>query len=127
RPSSPAIAVDCMAAIAAEGFEPVDCGAVPTPALALEALAQGAAAVRVTGSHIPADRNGLKFYTPAGEITKQDEAGIAAMLDGADVPDHDAPVANAHAATLERYRQRCASLLKPGCLAGMRIGVFEHS
>lgn len=34
----------------------------------------------VTGSHIPADRNGLKFYTPAGEITKADEMAILAML-----------------------------------------------
>ncbi|MFD2648863.1 phosphomannomutase [Devosia albogilva] len=127
RPSSPAIAEDCIAAIAAEGFEPVDCGAVPTPALALEALAPGAAAVMVTGSHIPADRNGLKFYTPAGEITKQDETGIAAALDIAAVSDHHGSVANANAAALDRYRQRCISLLKPGSLAGMRIGVFEHS
>ena len=38
RPSSPAIAEDCLNAIAAAGFEPVDCGAVPTPALALQAM-----------------------------------------------------------------------------------------
>lgn len=30
----------------------------------------------VTGSHIPADRNGIKFYTPTGEILKSDEASI---------------------------------------------------
>ena len=37
----------------------------------------------VTGSHIPFDRNGLKFYRPEGEITKADEAGIAAARPGA--------------------------------------------
>ena len=40
----------------------------------------------VTGSHIPAERNGLKFYTPLGEITKEDEAGIGAALDTAEIP-----------------------------------------
>ena len=27
----------------------------------------------ITGSHIPFDRNGLKFYRPDGEISKSDE------------------------------------------------------
>jgi phosphomannomutase len=30
----------------------------------------------VTGSHIPFDRNSLKFYRPDGEISKQDEFAI---------------------------------------------------
>ncbi len=30
----------------------------------------------VTGSHIPFDRNGLKFYRPDGEISKLDEEAI---------------------------------------------------
>jgi phosphomannomutase len=66
RPSSPQIVKDCTIAIAAAGLEPVDCGALPTPALALHAIANGGAAIMVTGSHIPADRNGLKFYVPGG-------------------------------------------------------------
>jgi phosphomannomutase len=40
----------------------------------------------ITGSHIPADRNGIKFYRPDGEIDKDDEAAIttaAAELDRA--------------------------------------------
>ncbi|MDH5531766.1 MAG: phosphomannomutase, partial [Paracoccaceae bacterium] len=45
------------------GIDTVDCGELPTPALALAALARKAPCVMVTGSHIPADRNGLKFYT----------------------------------------------------------------
>jgi phosphomannomutase len=51
---------------------------LPTPALALAAMTESASAIMVTGSHIPDDRNGLKFYTLAGEITKADEAGILA-------------------------------------------------
>ena len=76
RPSSPAIAAEVIAAARAAGLPVRDAGAVPTPALALASLAAGEAAVMVTGSHIPADRNGLKFYTPAGELTKAGEAAI---------------------------------------------------
>jgi phosphomannomutase len=76
RDSSPGIAATVARAAAASGFEAVDCGALPTPALALEAMRRGAYAVMVTGSHIPEDRNGLKFYRPDGEVTKDDEIVI---------------------------------------------------
>ncbi len=52
------------------------CGRVPTPALALAGLARVVPSIMVTGSHIPFDRNGIKFYTPRGEISKQDEQPI---------------------------------------------------
>ena len=45
--------------------------------------AKNAAAVMVTGSHIPADRNGLKFYLPGGEIAKTADVrggGVHLML-----------------------------------------------
>lgn len=127
RPSSPAIAEDCLKAIAAAGFEPVDCGAVPTPALALQAMKTGSAAVMITGSHIPADRNGLKFYKPAGEVSKDDEAGIVGQLSDADVPDASFPGRDEHAETLKAYAERCVALLPKGALDGWKIGVFEHS
>jgi len=127
RESSPALAADCAAAIAAAGLAPVDCGMLPTPALALHAMAAGAPAIMVTGSHIPADRNGLKFYTPLGEITKEDEAGIGAALDAAEIPGMAVPAADASATAGDRYRQRYRHVLPPGALAGWRIGVFEHS
>lgn len=127
RPSSPAIAEDCLQAIAASGFEPLDCGAVPTPALALQAMKTGSAAVMITGSHIPADRNGLKFYKPAGEVSKDDEAGIVAALSDADVPDAAHGAKDEHAGTLKAYAERCVALLPRGALDGWKIGVFEHS
>tara|TARA_B110000908_G_C10080263_1_gene369255 strand:+ start:225 stop:437 length:213 start_codon:yes stop_codon:yes gene_type:complete len=65
-----------MDACRAAGLAVTDCGDLPTPALALAAIGARAAAVMVTGSHVPADRNGLKFYTPDGEITKIDEMAI---------------------------------------------------
>ena len=68
RASSPDLAAVVLTAAREMGLATVDCGDVPTPALALAAMKAGAAAVMVTGSHIPADRNGLKFYLPSGEI-----------------------------------------------------------
>lgn len=127
RPSSPAIAEDCLQAIAASGFEPVDCGAVPTPALALQAMKTGSAAVMITGSHIPADRNGLKFYKPAGEVSKDDEAGIVGQLSDADVPDGVFGRVDEHDAALRAYAARCVAPLPKGALAGWKVGVFEHS
>ncbi len=59
-----------------EDFKVISLGEVPTPTLALYAQAHHAASIMVTGSHIPADRNGVKFYTPDGEITKEHEIEI---------------------------------------------------
>lgn len=127
RPSSPAIAADCAAAIVAAGLTPVDCGAIPTPALAYHAMAAGCPAIMVTGSHIPVDRNGLKFYVPGGEISKADEAGILAALGDDPVADLTEVVSDEGDAATGRYFARFASLLPEGALAGVRVGVFEHS
>jgi phosphomannomutase len=127
RASSPAIAADCMSAIRAAGCVPVDCGVLPTPALALHAMARGWPSIMVTGSHIPGDRNGLKFYTPEGEITKDDEAGILAALVNAEPADVPANPEDGFAAAGDRYRQRYRRFLAPDALNGWRIGVFEHS
>lgn len=126
RASSPLILGDCAVAIRAAGLVPVDCGVLPTPALALHAMALGGPAIMVTGSHIPADRNGLKFYVAAGEITKADELGIAAALTDR-MPVGEATTEDGSALAGDRYRQRYRGLVDAGTLAGWRIGVFEHS
>ena len=121
RASSPDIAGSVISAL---DVDVVDCGELPTPALALEAMRRGAPAIMVTGSHIPADRNGLKFYRADGEIDKADEAGILAAL-------ADASASNlktmAEPEALGRYLERHASLLPADALAGQRIGVWQHS
>jgi phosphomannomutase len=128
RESSPRIAADVIEAVRAAGTDAVDCGILPTPALALAAMAEGAAAIMVTGSHIPADRNGLKFYLPTGEITKADEAAISqAFAEGtaqrADMPGHLSEAPQALAAYVARY----ARAFGPKVLTGARIGVYQHS
>lgn len=124
RPSSAPIAVVVAAEAVALGRRVVDCGALPTPALALAAAGQGG--IMVTGSHIPADRNGLKFFTAAGEITKDEEADITAALGAStsSVPEgnlrHDAGAA-------ARFVDRYVKAFGAGALSGRRIGLYAHS
>ena len=125
RPSSPDIAGFVIAAAQAEGLDVVDCGAVPTPALALVAMQAGAGAVMVTGSHIPADRNGLKFYVPGGEITKADEQAILAHLGRAAAG--RAGTLQTAPDILDAYERRFTDGFGAGALRGLRIGVYQHS
>jgi len=125
RPSSPDIAGMVIDAGRAAGLQVTDCGDVPTPALALAAMGAGAGAVMVTGSHIPADRNGLKFYTPMGEITKAHEGAILAAL-GRDRVDLAGPVPVRNTTAGAAYVARFVTAYGPA-LSGQRIGVYSHS
>jgi len=83
-------------------------------------------AIMVTGSHIPFDRNGLKFYRPDGEISKLDEEAIlntvVAFLDISELPEL---TVNNKAA--EDYIERYTSLFDTPWLTSKRIGIYEHS
>ncbi|WP_193334531.1 phosphohexomutase domain-containing protein [Devosia beringensis] len=127
RASSAAISADCAAAAAAMGLRVIDCGELPAPALARHAMAAGAPSIMVTGSHIPADRNGLKFFRASGEISKADEAGILAQLGDAVDGDYSAKPVDDSAAAAAGYRDRYRGLLAGDTLKDWRIGVFEHS
>ena len=124
RPSSPDITGLVIAAARLAGVSVTDCGDTPTPALALAAMSAGAAAVMVTGSHIPADRNGLKFYTPAGEITKDDETAILDAL-GKPVAARDAPLTAYDAGP--DYVARYLTAFGLQALHGLTIGAYTHS
>jgi phosphomannomutase len=104
---------------------------VPTPALAAFAMARGAPAIMVTGSHIPGDRNGLKFYRADGEIDKADEAAIVAAhgalsRDAAPAPSTPKTAAPDPAA-LDAFKARYTGFLPPGALSGLRVGVYQQS
>lgn len=132
RSSSPEISAICAGALTRAGLTVLDCGAVPTPALALYGLEKDAAGLMITGSHIPADRNGIKFYRPDGEIAKADEEAIGAAaaeittqsvrIDATpgSAADHSEP---AKALFLARNK----AILPAGALSGLKIGVYQHS
>ena len=126
RPSSPRIAAACADAIARAGLRVDWCGVLPTPALASHALAAGVPAVMVSGSHIPFDRNGLKFYRPDGEISKDDEPASLAV-DRALPPAATAPLTSADPRALDAYARRYLGYFPAALLAGKRVGLYEHS
>ncbi len=127
RPSSLRMAGACAAAIRHAGLLPDYCGAIPTPALAFHAQEAGIPAIMVTGSHIPFDRNGIKFYRAEGEISKADEAAInaAALPMPTTVVTEALPGANPAAA--RRYRQRYLDFFPGQPLQGMTLGFYQHS
>ena len=63
------------------GAHVVDCGLASTPAMFMTTISEqvkAQASVMVTASHLPFNRNGLKFFTPKGGLDSKD---IAAILD----------------------------------------------
>lgn len=138
RPSSPTIVAAVCIGLKEEGLQADWAGCLPTPALALRALQTGSPGIMVTGSHIPFDRNGIKFYTTQGEILKADEVAMQAIpVDGFLPPDGQLPnlaecLAQVHAQSgsspaLAAYVARYTNLLPAQALQGLRIGVYQHS
>jgi phosphomannomutase len=127
RPSSPDIAGACADAIRHADMEVDFCGVLPTPALAFYAQELGIPAVMVTGSHIPFDRNGIKFYRPTGEITKADEAGIAGTEVNLPADIRTLTLPNIDMRAVQTYLDRYLNFFPAKVLAGMRLGFYEHS
>ena len=126
RPSSPQMASACIETIKQLGLEPEYLGVLPTPALAYRSLQLKVPAIMITGSHIPFDRNGIKFYRPDGEISKADEQAILASE--AEVPGvggSTLPKVNKQAFT--DYQARYSALLSSDFLTNKRVGIYEHS
>jgi phosphomannomutase len=84
----------------------------------------------VTGSHIPADRNGIKFNKCTGEILKFDEEQIREQVvevdesifggEGFSLPEEyvDARI---------DYVRRYLKAFPSDCLQGCKIGIYQHS
>jgi phosphomannomutase len=123
-------------AIEDTGCQAVNCGKVPSPAVALFGFQRQAPSIMVTGSHIPDDRNGIKFNKPAGEFLKDDEHGMSSQIvevddtlfgkDGNFVRPAPAPRAISNLAA-EEYVARYLNCFGRDALRGLRVGVYQHS
>ncbi|MBC5648782.1 phosphohexomutase domain-containing protein [Christensenella tenuis] len=87
RVTGPALRQACIEGFTAMGADVVDCGMASTPAMFMTTVTEGFlcdGAVMVTASHLPMNRNGLKFFTRDGGLEKSDIAElirIAADID----------------------------------------------
>lgn len=133
RPSSPRIMAACAVAIRHMGGHVDYCGFVPSPAVAAYGFTQGIPSLMVTGSHIPDDRNGIKFNRTDGEVLKTDELKILAqsvilpalfdaqgMLEDAQP---SPPLIDVTTAYIARYVDFFGSV----ALRGLKLGIYQHS
>jgi phosphomannomutase len=136
RSSTPAILNACSKAILNSGLKVLYAGKVPTPAIALYGLQHHCASIMVTGSHIPDDRNGIKFYKLGGEILKADEIQIkqqAISLPDGLFDDNgrftyaENYLPNEDAIAAKHYQQRFIDLFPEQALHGIKVGVYQHS
>ncbi len=141
RNSTPEIKKAVSLALQDEGLKVDNCGDIPTGALTLHGITCKRASIMVTGSHIPEDRNGIKFNMPWGEILKEDETSITKFykeLKNERLPDIfnenggfksgvsvDAGILNRDAE--EAYICRYIDFFPHECLKGLKIVLYEHS
>jgi len=132
-------------AISDAGMAPVNLGKIPTPALASYALDRGKGSMMITGSHIPFNMNGYKTYSGVGELLKSDEAPINARVQEVREEVYGQPcdqslfgphgmfkcghldLSQETDAAPIAYMRRYRDFFGAGCLADLRILVYQHS
>lgn len=81
RISGPALLTGAAAGLTAMGISVADCGMASTPAMFMSTVLPDYAfdgGIMITASHLPFNRNGLKFFVPSGGLEKTDIAAILA-------------------------------------------------
>jgi phosphomannomutase len=135
RYSSKRIMAVVAQAISDKGFTAMNYGHIPSPAIALYGLYSNCPTIMVTGSHIPDDRNGIKFNTATGEILKIDETKIteqqvaipSGKFSNAGLLLTTPVLISVDNSAEQHYIQRFINFFPKNCLAGKRIGLYEHS
>ncbi|RMD76228.1 MAG: phosphomannomutase [Lentisphaerae bacterium] len=136
RPSTPRIKEAVRRAVTDMGYLAVNCGELPSPAIALYGILERIPAIMVTGSHIPEDRNGIKFNKCSGEILKDDEAGIRAQeveydesqfTSAGKFVDGEALSWPVNSEAVDMYVRRYLDFWGPDTLEGLKVLVYQHS
>ena len=136
RPSTDRVMAAVCRAVTDMGYEALHCGKVPSPAVALFGFKRAMPSIMVTGSHIPDDRNGIKFNKPTGEVLKNDERGMSGQVvelddalfgaDGNFAKPNPAP-RRASGEAGDEYIERYLNFFERDALRGWRVGVYQHS
>lgn len=132
RESTPGIYYLVKEALQNQNCEAIDCGSLPTPALALYCAKRYMPGIMITGSHIPADRNGIKFYWPWGEILKDDEIAITRNFETLSQHSRDSQSTVESSSAIEAqdlYVRRYTDFFAPflNKFHGKKIIVYQHS
>jgi len=150
RPSSDGTERSIMRAVARAigdaGLSIDNAGKLPTPALTSHAMQQGRPSIMVTGSHIPFDRNGIKFNKSTGEVLKTDEPAILQAVsrvrrteysrdrqeslfgdDGMFKDQHRPELPRPNSQPRRDYLARYLQFFPENALKGQRIVFYQHS
>ncbi|MDF7825215.1 phosphomannomutase [Pontiellaceae bacterium B12227] len=131
RPSTERIMGAVAKAASDMGYTPVNCGFIPSPAVALYGITHACPSIMVTGSHIPADRNGIKFNKCTGEILKFDEEQIREQIVSVDdesiFGDEGFALPEVNIDARIDYVRRYLNAFPDDCLKGQKIGIYQHS
>ncbi len=87
RLTGPALKRAVLQGLTEAGVQAVDCGMASTPAMFMTTVLSGCecdGSIMLTASHLPFNRNGLKFFTQEGGLEKGD---ITALLEKAEAED----------------------------------------
>ncbi len=90
RLSGPELMQAVMTGMAASGSQVFDCALASTPAMFMSTVTPGFdcdGAIMMTASHLPFNRNGLKFFTAGGGLGKPDIAAILALAEQNQFPE----------------------------------------
>jgi phosphomannomutase len=144
RSSTPRVMTAVAKAIEDSGCKVNFCGKVPTPTLAYYAIQHRTPSIMVTGSHIPDDRNGIKFTKKSGEVLKSDESEILENVSSARKTEYaknesetlfddngmfkeSYSLPGEDAAAVSIYVRRYTEAFPENCLEGLKIVFYQHS
>ena len=129
RRSGPMLQAALAAGLAAEGFDVIDLGVLPTPGVADAALERGAPAAVISASHNPFGDNGVKLLSVGGrKLTDAQEVAVAQAWAGGSDAGAGAPVVGAAVGRIDAdpeaahgYRSKVVSALGGRTLEGLRV------
>lgn len=126
RITGPGLKAAVLQGLVAAGANAVDCGMASTPAMfmiTIDGERPCDAGIMITASHLPWNRNGLKFFTPEGGLEKGDISRVLEIAAGMDaagkVSSRD--YMSEYSAFLADYIRRGAGADRP--FEGMKIVV----
>ena len=147
RSSTPGIMKAVALAVAGEGLALDYCGLISSSAVALHGISNNMASIMITGSHIPDDRNGIKFNMPWGELLKDHEVEISGRYarlkasgssqagdcmsffadDGSFKSGECPELPQLSSGAAESYRGRYLKFFGENALNGLKVVLYEHS
>ena len=128
RISAPELLQAICAALTAQGVDVLNCGLASTPAMFMSTIfpeTKADGAIMITASHLPFNRNGMKFFTAQGGLDKPDITAILKLAAQVDERKGNASAVKSFA-LIDLYAKNlrekiCAALDNAKPFAGMKI------